>query len=186
MYVNFCLSFLNKLNFSFIKSFLVSIPDYCARNDVFRYRYRSWRWCCLLYISTHCSIFSTIFDSIGKYLWHWALQRYKALQRRMNMNWKFFLILKIFNSKIVSKAEEFDGIKIVRIQQELHATNAAVFKKTVYELTKVKPQFYLALKNKQEARKKRQEDANKPSALSKVYTIYISNKTKNQTNNLII
>jgi hypothetical protein len=39
-------------------------------------------------------------------------------------------------------------IKIVRVQQELHATNAARFKKAIYELTGLKPQPYIEIKNK--------------------------------------
>lgn len=45
----------------------------------------------------------------------------------------------------------------------MHATNAAVFKKTVYELTGVKPQLYIMLKNKQDDLAKKHELQNKPS-----------------------
>jgi hypothetical protein len=46
------------------------------------------------------------------------------------------------------KAHELYKIKIVRIQQELHATNSAMFKKAIYELTGLKPQPYIEIKNK--------------------------------------
>lgn len=45
------------------------------------------------------------------------------------------------------KAHEIDEIKIIRIESDLHATNAAKFKKLVYELTKIKPQEFMAKKN---------------------------------------
>lgn len=69
------------------------------------------------------------------------------------------------------KAREIDDIKIVRIQQELHATNSAVFKKTIYELTGIKPQFYIMLKKKlEEAQKqsRRKADDNEPSRIDGV------------------
>jgi hypothetical protein len=51
------------------------------------------------------------------------------------------------------KAFELKDIKIVRIQQELHATNSATFKKSIYKLTGLKPHEYLIVKNKLNALK---------------------------------
>lgn len=59
------------------------------------------------------------------------------------------------------KAHEIDKIKIVRIQSDLHATNSAKFKKSIYELTETKPQEYISVKNKiLEKRKKKLEEEN--------------------------
>ncbi len=53
-------------------------------------------------------------------------------------------------------------IKIVRVQQELHATNAAMFKKAIYNLTNLKPPQYIEIKNKIAKYKKKIEEENKP------------------------
>ena len=55
-------------------------------------------------------------------------------------------------------------IKIVRVQTELHATNSAIFRKSIYELTKVKPQPYIEIKNKINKYKKKLEDAKNPKS----------------------
>lgn len=58
----------------------------------------------------------------------------------------------------------------MRVQQELHATNSAIFKKSVYELTGVKPQDYLHIKMKIDDYKRRVENSKKPSRLVNVNT----------------
>ncbi|RNA14710.1 solute carrier family 26 member 6-like [Brachionus plicatilis] len=50
--------------------------------------------------------------------------------------------------KLYKDAHEIEKIKIVRIQSDLHATNSAGFKKSIYELTDTKPQEYMAAKMK--------------------------------------
>ena len=63
-----------------------------------------------------------------------------------------------------------NNIKIVRIQSELHATNSAIFKKLIYELTNVKPQYFIQIKNKIEEYKKKIELAHNPPSHSRVWT----------------
>lgn len=67
-----------------------------------------------------------------------------------------------------NKAHQLNGIKIVRIQQELHASNAAIFKKSIYELIGIKPQELIHKKQKIEALKKKLESQYQPSPLLKV------------------
>jgi hypothetical protein len=50
----------------------------------------------------------------------------------------------------------------------LHASNCTAFKKAIYELSKVKPQFYIAIKNKINQYKKKIELANNPPAYARV------------------
>jgi hypothetical protein len=56
------------------------------------------------------------------------------------------------------------------VQQELHATSSFAFKKSIYELTAVKPQDYLHIKTKIEDYKKQLEKSknNKNSRMLKV------------------
>ena len=52
----------------------------------------------------------------------------------------------------------------MRIQSELHATNSAIFKKSVYKLTGIKPAKYILIKNKlNEYSKTRNEDRTLPA-----------------------
>jgi hypothetical protein len=90
---------------------------------------------------------------------------------------RILLFPKLTSSKISQficvlniKAHELYKIKIVRIQQELHATNAAMFKKAIYELTDLKPQPYIEIKNKINKYKAKMEAKKnpKPSPLIKV------------------
>jgi len=66
------------------------------------------------------------------------------------------------DTKMYKKAQEFDGIKIVRIEESLHSTNASFFKKQIYNFTSTKPQEYINRRMKLERQKKRLEDKNKP------------------------
>ena len=68
------------------------------------------------------------------------------------------------------KAKEINKIKIVRIQSELHASNATTFRKAVFELTKIKPQNYMVIQTKISEYKKKMEKANNPPKYTKVIT----------------
>jgi hypothetical protein len=46
-------------------------------------------------------------------------------------------------------------MKIIRFQEELHASNSAMFKKAIYKLSGVKPQDRMAIINKAERHKKK-------------------------------
>ncbi|RNA14745.1 solute carrier family 26 member 6-like [Brachionus plicatilis] len=52
------------------------------------------------------------------------------------------------DTKLYKDAHEIENIKIVRVQSDLHATNSARFRKSIYELTEAKPQEYIAVKNR--------------------------------------
>ena len=72
--------------------------------------------------------------------------------------------------KLYKDAHQIHNIRIVRIQQELHATNCVAFKKAIYELTGVRPQDYLHIKLKIENYNKKLEKCRNPtSKLLKVY-----------------
>jgi hypothetical protein len=70
--------------------------------------------------------------------------------------------------RLYKNAHQIHDIRIVRVQQELHTTNCTAFKKAIFELTGVKPQDYLHIKNKIEEYHKRLEDHKKPSKLLEV------------------
>ena len=65
----------------------------------------------------------------------------------------------------IFKAKEFNGVKIIRIEESLHSSNAAFFKKKVYEYTNTKPQEYLAKKLKIERKIKRDAEKDIPLAV---------------------
>ena len=46
-------------------------------------------------------------------------------------------------------------MKIIRFQEELHASNSAMFKKAIYKLSGVKPQDRMAIINKAERHRKK-------------------------------
>ncbi len=56
-----------------------------------------------------------------------------------------------------------NSIKIVRIQQELHATSCPIYKKSIYKLTGIKPQEYIIIKNKINSIKKKIENQDESS-----------------------
>ena len=60
----------------------------------------------------------------------------------------------------------------MRVQQELHATNSAIFKKSIYELTGIKPQEIINKKKKIEAAQKKLEAKNQPSSMKRVTCRY--------------
>ena len=67
------------------------------------------------------------------------------------------------------KAKEFDGIKIIRLNESLYSSNVAYFKKKIYECTNTKPQEYLAKKLKIERKRKRDAEKNIPLVLKVFY-----------------
>ena len=77
------------------------------------------------------------------------------------------------------KAKPIDKIKIIRVQSELHATNAIVFSKAIYEKSGVKPQDYITIKNKiklrEEKQKKKLEQSLNPPKYFKVCKYFYFN-----------
>jgi hypothetical protein len=74
-----------------------------------------------------------------------------------------FIRVKIsFLSLAIFKAKEIKGIKIIRMEESLHNTNAAFFKKKVYECTSMNPQEYISRKLKLERKKIRESEKDIP------------------------
>ena len=61
------------------------------------------------------------------------------------------------------KAHEIASVKILRIENELHAMNNAVFKKCVYELSGLNPSKFICDHKKIEEKNKKKES--KPNIL---------------------
>ncbi|CAF0929886.1 unnamed protein product [Brachionus calyciflorus] len=86
--------------------------------------------------------------------------------------------------KVYKDAQEIDQIKIYHFQSELHSTNATTFKKSIYELTKTKPQDMIAIKNKILNKRKKLLAKNQSSKFEKLISNFLKrNKDKKAQKN---
>ena len=72
------------------------------------------------------------------------------------------------------KAKEIKGIKIIRMEESLHNTNAAFFKKKVYECTSTNPQEYISRKLKLERKNIREADRDIPIIIKVLISNFFS------------
>lgn len=93
--------------------------------------------------------------------------------------------------KLYKDAKEIDGIKIVRIEESLHYTNAGAFKSKIFAFTQVKPQDYIIKRNKIDRARERRKKANlhfiqriTPECIQRIFRNYFSKFEKSEGNDL--